>query len=84
MGRNLPDDAFKYAEVARASASKAGDMYGAFGSAIMNAVGYYGARNDTYYPNLFLSGYGGLSNQLISTSTNAQSYQPGSLGAGVV
>lgn len=63
LGRNLSSEAMKYGDVARQLYGQVGQQIDRAAQGVMQALGYYGARNDTYYPTTFLSGGSG---QLVS------------------
>ena len=54
LGRNLSSEAMKYGDVALATMKTVGGQISQAAQGLMTAVGYYGARNDTYYPTTFL------------------------------
>ena len=83
LGRNMSGEALSFGDVARAYYGNLGPQLDKVTNSLMGAVGYFGGRNDTYYPNMFLSNYGGLGNNLVSTGTTAGQWQPASLSAGV-
>lgn len=83
LGRNMSGEALSFGDVARTFYGQLGPQLDKVVGCLMGAIGYYGGRNDTYYPNMFLGSYGGLGNSLISTSTTAGQWQPQSLAAGV-
>lgn len=58
LGRNLSSEALKYGDVARSLYANVGAQIDKAASSLMGALGYYGARNDTYYPTTYMSGYG--------------------------
>lgn len=59
LGRNLSSEALKYGDAARAMFGQVGGQIEKAAGGIMQALGYYGARNDTYYPTTFLGSGGG-------------------------
>ena len=67
LGRNLSSEALKYGDIARAVYGNVGAKLDNAASGVMQALGYYGARNDTHYPNTFLSQN---TNQVISIGAN--------------
>lgn len=72
LGRNNTTEALNYGNVARALASTVGSQIDQAANSLIGALGYYGARNDTYYPTTYLSGAGGAQNQmLVSTAVNS-------------
>lgn len=58
LGRNLSSEAMKYGDVARQLYGQVGAQIERAASGVMSALGYYGARNDTYYPTTYLNGGG--------------------------
>lgn len=69
LGRNLSSEALKYGDVARSLYANVGAQIDKAASSLIGALGYYGARNDTYYPTTYLSGAGGANNSmLVNTS----------------
>ena len=83
LGRNMSGEALNFGDVARTFYGQLGPQLDKITGSLMGAIGYYGGRNDTYYPNMFLGNYGGLGNSLISTGTTAGQWQPQQLAAGV-
>ncbi len=66
LGRNLSSQALKYGEVVRSLYSQVGAQIDQAAGSLMSALGYYGARNDTYYPTTYLGSNGaGSSSSLI-------------------
>lgn len=52
-------------------------------SAAMTAMGYYGARNDTFYPTTYLGSNGGAGNSmLVNTAVPGGSINPEGMAAG--
>lgn len=76
LGRNLTSQALKYGDVARSLYSTVGAELQQAASGVMQALGYYGARNDTYYPTEYLNSAGGLNSQLISIGSGTGSVNP--------
>lgn len=83
LGRNMSGEALNFGDVAKTFYGQLGPQLDKVTGSLMGAIGYYGGRNDTYYPSMFLGNYGGLGNSLISTGTTAGQWQPQQLGAGV-
>lgn len=83
LGRNMGAQALSYGDVARSLMGNLSGQLDKITGSLMTAVGYFGARNDTYYPSNFLSSYGGMNNNLVSTGLTANQLQPGTIGAGV-
>lgn len=78
LGRNLGSVAMQYGDVARKLMGDVSDIANkAFGS-VSQALGYYGARFDTYYPSTYISGNSAPSYGLVSTSHAGTSWGPGS------
>ena len=65
LGRNLASTALKYGDVARALYSTVGAEIERAANGVVTALGYYGARNDTYYPTNYLNSATGLTRQLV-------------------
>ena len=80
LGRNMGSIAQSYGDIARSLMDARSGQLDKVTGDLMTAVGYFGARNDTYFPNMFLSGYGGLNNQLVSTGSTAGSMYPSGMG----
>lgn len=59
LGRNLSSEALKYGDAARAMFGQVGGQIEKAAGGVMQALGYYGARNDTYYSTTFLGSGGG-------------------------
>ena len=76
LGRNLTSQALKYGDVARSLYSAVGQELQQAASGVMQALGYYGARNDTYYPTEYLNSASGLNSQLISIGSGTGSVNP--------
>lgn len=56
LGRNLNSEALKYGDVANALYKQVGQQIERAAGGLMQAFGYFGARNDTYYPTTYLQG----------------------------
>lgn len=83
LGRNLTSQALKYGDVARSLYSAVGQELQQAASGVMQALGYYGARNDTYYPTEYLNSASGLNRQIVSIGSGTGSSNPASnLNAG--
>lgn len=54
LGRNLGTEALKYGDVARSLLNSVSGHVEQAASGVVNALGYYGARLDTYYPTSYL------------------------------
>lgn len=83
VGRNMTGEAMSYGDVARQAMNNVNGQLDKVTNSLMTAVGYFGARNDTYYPNAMLSTAGGMNNNLISTSTTGIMHSPSGIAAGV-
>lgn len=70
LGRNLTANALSYGDVARSIANRVGAQVNDAASALMTSIGYYGARNDTFYPTTFLGSQGGMNPMLSTTMSN--------------
>lgn len=71
LGRNLGAMAMKYGDVARAMMKDVGDIANRATGALSMAIGYYGARFDTYYPTTYLGTNGGANPIMVGTTTGA-------------
>ena len=78
LGRNLTSQALKYGDVARSLYSAVGQELQQAASGVMQALGYYGARNDTYYPTEYLNSASGLNRQIVSIGSGTGSSNPAS------
>jgi len=76
LGRNLTSQALKYGDVAKTLYSTVGNELQQAASGVMTALGYYGARNDTYYPTTYLNGGVGMNSQLVSVGGGTSSVNP--------
>lgn len=76
LGRNLTSQALKYGDVARSLYSTVGAELQNAASGVVQALGYYGARNDTYYPTEYLNSAGGLNSQIVSVGAGTGSVNP--------
>lgn len=65
IGRNMASDALKYGDVAMKTFGRVGQQIQTAATGMASALGYYGGRNDTYYPTTFLSSYGNSSNSMV-------------------
>jgi hypothetical protein len=80
LGRNLSSEALKYGDVALATMKTVGGQISQAAQGLMTAVGYYGARNDTYYPMTVLGQY---NSPLVSVGGISANLNPsGNLAAG--
>lgn len=73
LGRNLGSIAMQYGDVARKLMKDVGNIVDKAAGSLSQALGYYGARFDTYYPQNYLSG---TAHSLVSTSYSGTSYSP--------
>lgn len=74
LGRNLGSVAMQYGDVARKLMGDVSDIANkAFGS-LSAAVGYYGARFDTFYPTTYLAGSLNTGSQSLLSPLNTVSY----------
>lgn len=76
LGRNLSSQALAYGDVANALMKTVGSQLDRAATGMIQAFGYYGARNDTYYPTEYLNTAQGLNTNIVQVGT------PGSLNAG--
>ena len=84
LGRNLGSEALKYGDVARSLLNAVSGQIEQAAQGLVSALGYYGARLDTYYPSSYLGqSQGNLAN--IGHSIGYGSQQslgfPGAMGA---
>ena len=85
LGRNLGSEALKYGDVARSLLNTVSGQIEQAANGLVNAMGYYGARLDTYYPTSYLGqSQGNLANIGQSIGYGAQQTlgMPGTMGAG--
>lgn len=83
IGRNMTNEAMSYGDVAKQALNNVNGQLDKVNNSLMTAVGYFGARNDTYYPTDMLSTAGNMNNSLISTSNATPAYTPSGMVAGV-
>lgn len=76
LGRNLTSTALKYGDVARSQYSAVGAELQQAASGMVQALGYYGARNDTYYPTDYLNSAAQSSSQIVSVGGGTGSVNP--------
>lgn len=70
LGRNLDSEALSYGQVANALYGQVGQQIDRAASGLVTALGYFGARNDTYYPTTYLgTGGNGAGGSIISIGT---------------
>lgn len=78
LGRNLSSQALSYGQVANALYGQVGQQIERAAGGVMTALGYYGARNDTYYPTTYLgSGGGNIVNIGTPGNINPTGVSPG-------
>ncbi len=87
LGRNLSNMAFKYGSIAQQTFGAVGAQYNRAASSAMYALGYFGARNDTYMPHSYLGtagrGEGGIAGTAVKQgSISLASLNPASGGIG--
>lgn len=73
LGRNLGSIAMQYGDVARKLLGDVSNILNKAAGSLSQALGYYGARFDTYYPTTYLSG---ASQKLVTTNYQGVSYSP--------
>lgn len=71
LGRNLDSQALSYGQVANALYGQVGQQIDRAASGLVTALGYFGARNDTYYPTTYLGSGGSPSGQLVGINMPA-------------
>lgn len=84
LGRNLGSEALKYGDVARGLLNTISGQVEQAAQGLVSALGYYGARLDTYYPSSYLGqSQGNLANIGQSIGYGAQQTlgMPGAMGA---
>lgn len=84
LGRNLGSEALKYGDVARSLLNTVGGQIEQAAQGLVSAMGYYGARLDTYYPSSYLGqSQGNLANigQSIGYGAQQSLGMPGQMGA---
>lgn len=79
LGRNIASEALKYGDVARNLYSQVGQQIDQAANSLITSLGYYGARNDTYYPSTMLDGYGTQNAGALISSAPAFSGASGAL-----
>lgn len=73
LGRNLGSIAMQYGDVARKLLGDVSNIVNKAAGSLSQALGYYGARFDTYYPTTYLAGTG---QNLVTTNYQGTSYTP--------
>lgn len=81
LGRNLASEALKYGDVARNIYNQVGQQIDQAANSLISSLGYYGARNDTFYPTTMMSGYGTTNAGMVVSSTPAFGGATGMLDA---
>ena len=84
LGRNLGSEALKYGDVARSLLNTLSGQVEQAANGLINAMGYYGARLDTYYPSSYLGqSQGNLANIGYGVGHGAQQAlgMPGQMSA---
>lgn len=69
LGRNLSSQAMSYGDVANSLLKQVGAQLDRAASGMIQAFGYYGARNDTFYPTSYLASASGLGTNMVNVST---------------
>lgn len=77
LGRNLGSIAMEYGKVARALSQDVGSIADRAATSLSSAVGYYGARFDTYYPTTYLGTNGNANTVFASTQSTTQNAAAG-------
>lgn len=73
LGRNLGSVAMRYGDVALRLMNDVSNIANRAASSLSQALGYYGARFDTYYPTTYLSGQG---QGLVGVTNATQRHDP--------
>ena len=81
LGRNLTSEALKYGDVARNLYNQVGQQIDQAANSLMSTLGYYGARNDTFYPTTFLGSSGRNDGGFIVSASPGFSGATGALDA---
>lgn len=81
LGRNLTSEALKYGDVARNLYNQVGQQIDQAANSLMATLGYYGARNDTFYPTTFLGSSGRNDGGFIVSASPGFSGATGALDA---
>lgn len=74
LGRNMAAEALKYGDVSMKTFGTVGGQINTAASGIISALGYYGARNDTYYPTTFMASYGNSGNAMLINTALQQNH----------
>ena len=83
LGRNLDSQSLAYGQVANALYGQVGQQIDRAANMAITALGYFGARNDTYYPTTYLGSGGGVNSQLVGINTPSSINPTGISSAGV-
>ena len=81
LGRNLTSEALKYGDVTRNLYNQVGQQIDQAANSLMSTLGYYGARNDTFYPTTFLGSSGRNDGGFIVSASPGFSGATGALDA---
>lgn len=80
LGRNLASQALKYGDIAKSMLSTVGAEIDQAARGMVQALGYYGARNDTFYPTTYLApNSGGMNAQLVNVGGGSSSINPAAM-----
>lgn len=81
LGRNTSAQVLAYGDVANKTLGQVAGHWNTFATAATQALGYFGARHDTYMPHTYLGTGGQSSTNLISIGKGTGTVNPNSLGA---
>lgn len=76
LGRNLSSESLKYGQVANQLYSQLGAQLDRAAGGLIGALGYYGARNDTYYPTTYLGSNGSTNKGMLITTDYSSNVNP--------
>lgn len=76
LGRNTASEALKYGDVSLKTFGAVGGQINTAASGMISAMGYYGSRNDTYYPTTFMASYGNSGNSPLIGTAPRQNINP--------
>lgn len=68
LGRNISTIAQSYGKLSKQAGAQVAGQADTAANAILTSIGYFGARNDTYYPDFFLSSASSNASNLMSSS----------------